>query len=796
MAWNLKYYGHWHGYRYHKAGWAWPDSNYRERIEIYVQNSVTSAEEVTVRNFKYRRSSFDLFTTNDCLVGEGVDMYLISNQPLDFLDIFYTVDPMGVQVRYYHDYYAPDGEDNVPTFIGYVDPEIYHDPISKRLNYEMNITANNGFAVLDRIPFLDDNGDKISGLDSPINIIKTCLDKLGIDYDRIYIGLHTKVGKFDDGGNNDVNHPIYANYSATVNESDINGEGVLHELRINGDNFYDEEENEMTCREVLNTILLPFGAKLFFYDNNVYILDLYGLTLDDIEARVYEYSDLSYLSESSPTTLLASEDVYTINERLEEHSVDMIPGKREVEIVFNKYAQDNPYEIEITEDLMSGFIGQTNYEKDGNLEYKEFRYSNCENFNKISYAANTTFVRRDDISQEGGTSSEYFIRFTPDENNPFWAVQINTGIYVNSSEKQFIGISGQVMAEKLSDYLKQSDIHSNQSYVPFIFRLGLQQSKTGRDIEMINDFYHSEDNNEAYWQRSEVDTSANNEGTFTPYISLREEGAAQYNKWYEINGGSKQYAYWYPGTIYNDGIFSSPVYPLRNWTFNTSNGVEGGYLFLQIYIPKEGDTTVSETDGEWYCYNYLGLAIKNLKIHFLESRNENGREKPYSNVESKDSVYKAKVDSPFKEKLSFDTKIGTDLKVNSLGALYFNKKYEGSGDVYYDCWGDVSNYQDEIEHDRIVRVKYFDRGHNRGYLEDLLLNTYLTNLQQSRYAFSVNLRGYFPPYQVFEFELLKRDGSNVKLFPVSMEYDAVDHRTQFTLEEIRQETDDELDTTD
>ena len=756
MAWNLKYYGQW--YDFGKS-----DPDFCERVEVYVQTSATP-QEVTISGFKYTRPSFDLFSDKECLIGEGVDMALISNQPLDFLDIFYTINPTGVQVRYYQNYYIPDGVSNSPTFTGYIDAEQYNDPISKQLNYKINITANNGFPVLDRFPLLDSNNDQLSGLWSLIDVIKFCLDKLGISYDTLNLGLYTKVRKWS------VSAPtsVYENYYSDANSST----GVFHECLINMDNFYDEEGSEMTCREVLSAILLPFGARLFAFDNNIYILDLHNLANSSIYVKSYSYTDLTYQGVESIDPVLK-----TIDQRLEDHSVEMVPGKRKVTINFNKYVENNPREIEISNDTMSSFLSQVNYVKDGDddVKYKEFRYASCENFEKILNYAGTSFVRREVPSSDGSSqNAEYFMRIQPDTDSPaYWAVQINTGIYVYSSNLQFIGMSGKVMFENISDYMKESDMTS-LGYSSITIRLCVQQTKTGIYSTLINDFYYDRYTDAGYWQEGKVIADADSGNQKVPFISFKEyNGNLQYNKWYEINGGSGNLALWPPGV---DPVFyQSPIWPLKNWSQNVSKSVKGGYLFLQIFSPEEGTTI-------WQLENYLGYAIKDLKIHLLEQKGNDLEQ--FKNVEPKDAQHQATSGFTFIEELNIDTIIGTDLKTPCRGALYMDKGYRAAEtDLYYDCAPD--GY--EIEHARIVRIKYFNRGDNEGYLEDLLLNTYLTNLQQTRYRFIVNLRGFFKPWQLFEFELLQKDGVNVRLFPVSMEYDAVNDRTQFTLEEIQQE---------
>ncbi|MFW6016816.1 MAG: hypothetical protein ACOCRK_10295, partial [bacterium] len=170
MAWNIKYFGE------------WKDLNDNDnRLEILTNENVTE-KEVRITSFVIDYSSIDLFS-DKAVYGCGAKFSLMSESKLFFLDELYTIKPQGLKVIHYLN-------SNI-NYVGFLDTEQYTDEFSNQINYNVDLTSNNGIAVLDRIAISDNNDDNLNDIYKAIDVIKYGLNKLSIDFNKIHIGLST-----------------------------------------------------------------------------------------------------------------------------------------------------------------------------------------------------------------------------------------------------------------------------------------------------------------------------------------------------------------------------------------------------------------------------------------------------------------------------------------------------------------------------------------------------------------------------------------------------------------------------
>lgn len=132
---------------------------------------------------------------------------------------------------------------NVLYWSGNIDTELYEEPYSTANGYDVTLTFSD-FACLDRFNWSE------TGFMSVYDIIAECLRLSGINYSDIIAHISTSTS-------------IYS--------------GPLDLTRVNvlQDDFYDEDGESMTAREVLEAVLKPFalriiqkGGKIFVYDLN------------------------------------------------------------------------------------------------------------------------------------------------------------------------------------------------------------------------------------------------------------------------------------------------------------------------------------------------------------------------------------------------------------------------------------------------------------------------------------------------------------------------------------------------
>lgn len=761
MAWISKYYSEWTD-----------REGYEHRLEFRIDGDPVSEDptEITVSEFSTNYPEIEFFGEG-VVYSAGADIKIITETPLKYLNDFYVVDPKGMQIRHIiYDY--PGFPEVYYEFIGFLDTEQFEDPISNGVNYEISLTANNGIPVLNRMSMVDSNGDNYTGLMKVADLLQIIFDKLNLGYTDFNFGITSWIAP----------NPLPSSLSDTVYRGEI-----FHNLYILTDNFYDEKNNAMSCREALEEILKSFTAKLYIFGYRIYIVDIRSLLKEQLSAKRYSFSSLDYLGNINIS------NHKQIDRRLEEHSVSIAPGKNKVSINFNKYSYSNPLECSFSDEDLSDYIRTDDFLENGNLKYREIIYGKAEGFRKLNNPDETEFVRR--LSgQDNSESGEYFIRLKPppeDETFGSYRLQINTGIYITSAY-QFLGMDAQIMYENPDNYGVVDDIRSEPVTYgqPFHFYFGLQDTKNGNSFPpnepTVNYFFTKMTPYRDYdhaWNRSlavyygwRYDLDSDNWVYY--FMPLNAQVVTygtniKFNQWYNLNGGVNFLTHWPVAGSNPYKVFPSIVVPLNNPVQYTSSTNISGYLYVTIFIPKRGTTPAFDS----YYYNFRGLLLKNLKIYLLKENEATSIEKydKFESVENNDVEFEGRSDPNYIESVEIPTKQGSDTSSFSRGAYFIRV---------------TGNYYDSMAtNERYVRAEKFIRGQNSGLLEKLFVNTYLSNLERSRFILTVNLEGYYLPFQKFSFEMLKRDDTPVFLIPVSINVDHKNCSTSFRLLEVTEEKD-------
>lgn len=210
-----------------------------------------SSESLTAEEIKGGQSPFLLEMPTlqhkfQVVRGRGATINLLSDTDMKFFEGLKHINPKEFKV-----YHKVDG---VVNWVGYLNSDMYSEPYDISSNYIISTTANDGFSLMDRYRFLEDDGSQYYGIDSVFNIIKMCLRKVGLDYNDLRISLATTI-------------------SGTSSGNDT----ILGISCINFANFYDEDGTAMTLREVVESVLAPYGAFIFQDGGSIYITDVHTL---------------------------------------------------------------------------------------------------------------------------------------------------------------------------------------------------------------------------------------------------------------------------------------------------------------------------------------------------------------------------------------------------------------------------------------------------------------------------------------------------------------------------------------
>lgn len=132
---------------------------------------------------------------------------------------------------------------------GLLDTELYEEPYSSGWNYSVVLTFSD-FACLERMKWGKDK-DSVLSLQT---MIEECLNAAGINYGELVKYISTKRYNVSD-------NPV-----------------SFDEIFASQANFYDEEGEALSCREVLEGILRPFALSIIQKASKVYIYDLNALS--------------------------------------------------------------------------------------------------------------------------------------------------------------------------------------------------------------------------------------------------------------------------------------------------------------------------------------------------------------------------------------------------------------------------------------------------------------------------------------------------------------------------------------
>lgn len=198
--------------------------------------------------------------------GSQATLKLISERNFQFLDL-HTDDMQKYLIKFYR-----AGQ---LYWIGYLDSELYNENLTDYAPYAVEFSGAD-FNILERLKFRNESEKPYTDIASFLIQLKRCFDRLGLPFQKLYIGCSTTPE------------------GITLSSS----ETALHKLYIQSANFYDEDKEPMSCREVVESILQPLGLMMVQRDASVYIYDLNTIKAGGI-MKCYDFSTLSYIGDTA-----------------------------------------------------------------------------------------------------------------------------------------------------------------------------------------------------------------------------------------------------------------------------------------------------------------------------------------------------------------------------------------------------------------------------------------------------------------------------------------------------------------
>jgi hypothetical protein len=243
-------------------------------------------------------------------LGSGAVISIVS-APLDLLELF-TADPQEWMVQVWDgvtdiDSDASSDSGGTLRWQGFINAEIYTEGYSNPIVSEKQFNCNDGMALLDDIQYK--STDVYIGKQTVGQIITNVLSKLELSWNVVFTSNDIQI-------------------------TDVVTNPFLY-LDLFNENFVDESENPMTCRQVLESVIGGLGLSMYFEGYNIYVVD--PINLHDT-SKGKSYNSHTWGSETS----VAVGGYLDISHREIRWGVvgtilDEIPALNEVIVKYNPY---------------------------------------------------------------------------------------------------------------------------------------------------------------------------------------------------------------------------------------------------------------------------------------------------------------------------------------------------------------------------------------------------------------------------------------------------------------------------
>ena len=214
-----------------RAGVAW-------HVEI-LQESLAPFDEIGALTFEADEAlviEYGNTAKEDVICGSTATIKIESPGDRTYEDL-YTIEVGAIRMDVYRN--------GALYWSGTLDPEFYEEPYEKAAHYVVSLTFSD-FGVLDRLKYT------LAGMLTLREIVVHCIAQCVINYNGIDESL------------------ISTGISGATPMS-------LSSLKVRSDNFYDEDGEALSLKEVIEGILQPLGLRMIQRSGKVFIYDLNGL---------------------------------------------------------------------------------------------------------------------------------------------------------------------------------------------------------------------------------------------------------------------------------------------------------------------------------------------------------------------------------------------------------------------------------------------------------------------------------------------------------------------------------------
>lgn len=226
MAMALRYMGEFLS----RKGVVWRVEILQDNYSGNVGQLTFEADEALVINWKHTDKE-------EVICGSEATLKIESPGDRTYEDL-YTIEVGKIRMDVYRE--------NSLYWSGTLDPEFYEEPYEKARYYVVTLTFSD-FGILDRLKY------NLSGMQTLEAILLDAIDR------------------------SKVCASLLANSYCTTYFAGTNTKATLSALSVRSENFYDEDAEPSTLKEVVTGILQPLAMKMIQRNGHIYIFDLNGL---------------------------------------------------------------------------------------------------------------------------------------------------------------------------------------------------------------------------------------------------------------------------------------------------------------------------------------------------------------------------------------------------------------------------------------------------------------------------------------------------------------------------------------
>ena len=339
-------------------------------IEIWQDTGdVLVAEEVTGGGSPFVVKMPDLGNKFQTVRGTGCIIQLLSETDQKFFDGLYHENQQEFKVYHYIN--------GVLNWCGYLNSEMFTEPYDSNFNYIVEVSGNDGLNLMERLFFNESDASKYTGLKTEWELLQIVFGKINLPYNDIRISLST----------------TFTGYTGGATET------ILHKTYLESSNFYDEDEKPMNLRDVVESILKPYGAFMIQSNGSIYITDINTQAGGgSVTYKQYNTSTHAYIADVVETNELA---VSSIGYFGTGQQIEISGGTNRQVVRYSPYPNKDITEELIVTPAEFGTVPPNYSQKDG------YVYKTLSNHFYYDVYANSDFEE----SAEGENSDDKFVYY-------------------------------------------------------------------------------------------------------------------------------------------------------------------------------------------------------------------------------------------------------------------------------------------------------------------------------------------------------------------------------------------------